>query len=178
MAFVASHAFVAALQGEMRPSVMVKGGGHPALRIVAVRTRCLPGLGKLAVVGIFVAIFADLRCVLELYFLFADRHLVTITAFDGTMRPEQREFGFRMVEAIHVRPGPYVMAGLASPRRAVGAQLRLLFLKFTVMGIFMAAGAAHVFPAEWKELIGPPRSPHFVAFVAPHGSMCSCKRIP
>ena len=162
----------------MRPGVMVEGGRHPALRIVAVRTRCLPGLGKLAVMGIFVTIFADLRRVLELYFLFADRHLVTITALDGAMRSEQREFSFRMVEAVHVRPGPYVMAGFASLRRAVGAQLRLLFLKFTVMGIFMAAGAAHVFPAEWKELIGPPRSPHFVAFVAPHGSMRSCERIP
>jgi len=104
MAFVTSHALVAALQGEMRPGVMVEGGGHPALRIVAVRTRCLPGLGKLAVMGIFVAIFADLRCVLELYFFFADRHLVTITAFDGTMRSKQREFGFRMIEATHVGP--------------------------------------------------------------------------
>src|SRR5437868_537952 len=28
------------------------------------------------------------------------------------------------------------------------------------MWIFMAAGAAHVFPAEWKELICPPGSPH------------------
>lgn len=104
MAFVTSHALVATLQGEMCPRVMVEGGGHPALRIVAVRTRCLPGLGKLAVMGILVAIFADLRCVLELYFLFADRRLVTITAFDGTMRSKQREFGFRMVEATHVRP--------------------------------------------------------------------------
>ena len=104
MAFVTSHALVATLQGEMRPGVMVEGGGHPALRIVAVRTRCLPGLGKLAVMGILVAIFADLRCVLELYFLFADRHLVTVSAFDGTMRPEQWEFGFRMVEAAYVGP--------------------------------------------------------------------------
>src|ERR1700687_4690352 len=104
MAFVASHACVAALQGEMRPGVMVEGGGHPALRIVAVRTRCLPGLGELAVMGIFVTIFADLRSVLELYFLFADRHLVTFTALDGAMRSEQREFGFRMVEAIYVGP--------------------------------------------------------------------------
>ena len=104
MAFVTSHALVATLQGEMRPGVMVEGGGHPALRIVAVRTRCLPGLGKLAVMGILVAIFADLRSVLELYFLFADLHLVTITAFDGPMRSKQREFGFRMVEATHVGP--------------------------------------------------------------------------
>lgn len=70
------------------------------------------------------------------------------------------------------------MAGFTSLRRAVGAQLRLLFLKFTVVGILMARRASHVFPAEWKELIGPPRSPHFVTFVAPHGSMRSCKRKP
>ena len=94
MAFVASHAFMAALQGEMRPGVMVEGGRHPALRVVAVRTRGLPGLGELAVVRIFVTILADLRRVLELYFLFADRRLVTITALDGAMRSEQREFGF------------------------------------------------------------------------------------
>jgi len=70
------------------------------------------------------------------------------------------------------------MTGLASLRRAVGAAPGLLFLKFTVMGIFMAAGAAHVFPAEWKELIGPPGSPYFVTFVAPHGSVRSCQGIP
>ena len=104
MALVASHACVAALQGEMRPSVMVEGGGHPALRIVAVRTRCFPGLGELAVMGVFMTIFANLRRVLELYFLLANGHLVTITALDGAMRSEQRELGFRMVEAIHVGP--------------------------------------------------------------------------
>ena len=70
------------------------------------------------------------------------------------------------------------MTRLASLRRAVGVQLRLLFLKFTVMGIFMAASAGHVFPAEWKELIGPPRGPHFMTLVAPHGGMRSFKRIP
>jgi len=70
------------------------------------------------------------------------------------------------------------MAGFTSPSLAVGAQLGLLFLKFTVMGILMAGGAAHIFPAEWKELIGPPGSPRLVTFVAPHGSMRSRKRIP
>lgn len=83
-----------------------------------------------------------------------------------------------MVETTYLGPRVHVMTRFASPGRAVGAQLRLLFLKFTVMGIFMAAGAAHVFPAEWKELIGPPRSPHFVTFVAPHRSMRSCERKP
>ena len=104
MAFVASHACMSALQGEMRPGVMVESGGHPALRIVAVPTRCFPGLGELAVMGVFMTIFANLRRVLELDFLLARGHLVTITALGGAMRSEQGELGFRMVEAIHVGP--------------------------------------------------------------------------
>ena len=166
MAFVTSHAFVAALQGEMRPGVMVKGGRHPALRIVAVRTRCLPGLGELAVMGIFVTIFADLRSVLELYFLFADRHLVTIPAFGGTMRPEQREFGFRMVEATHVGPGPHVMASFASLRRAVGTAPRHALLEFAMMDILMAAGAGPIFEMEGQDFVGPSGSTNFVAIGA------------
>src|SRR5882762_2923481 len=153
MAFVASHACVPTLQGKMRPGVMVEGGGHPALRIVAVRTRRLPDLGELAVMGIFVTIFADLRRVLELYFLFAERHLVTITALGGAMRSEQREFGFRMVEAFHVRPGPYVMAGFASLRCAVSTASRHAFFEFAVMDIFMAGGAGPIFEMERQDFI-------------------------
>lgn len=104
MAFVASHTGVAALQGEMRPGVMVEGGGHPALGIMAVRARCFPGLCELAVMGVFVTIFADLRHALKLYFFFAYRRLVAITALGGAVRPKQGELGFRMVEAIHVCP--------------------------------------------------------------------------
>lgn len=171
MAFVAGHPFVAALQGEMRPGVMVEGGGHPALRIVAVRTRRLPGLGELAVMGIFVTIFADLRRVLELYFLFADRRLVTFTALDGAMRSEQREFGFRMVEAIHVRPGPHVMAGFASLRRAIGTAPRHAFFEFAMMDILMAGGAGPIFEMERQDLVGPPGGTNFVAIGARNGSV-------
>ena len=102
--FVASHACVAALQWEMRAGVMVEGGGHPALRIMAVRTRCFFGLCELAVMGVFVTIFANLRGALELYFLLADWHFVAITALDRAVRSEQREFRFRMVEAAHLGP--------------------------------------------------------------------------
>jgi len=104
VAFVASHAGVAALQGEMRAGIMVEGGRHPALRIMAVRTRRFSGLGELAVMGVFVTIFADLGGVLELYFLLAHRHFVAITALGGAVRPEQREFGLGMVEASHLDP--------------------------------------------------------------------------
>ena len=104
MAFVASHACVAALQGEMRPGVMVEDGGHPALRIMAVRARCFPGLCELAVMGVFVTIFADLRRALKLYLFFAYGHLVAIPALGRAVRPKQGELSFRMVEAIHVCP--------------------------------------------------------------------------
>src|SRR5256886_15163651 len=60
------------------------------------------------------------------------------------MRSEQREFGFRMVEAIHVRPGPHVMAGFASLRCAVGTAPRHAFFEFAMMDIFMAGGAGPV----------------------------------
>lgn len=104
MALVASDACVAALQGEMRPGVVVEGRGNPALRIVAVFTRCLPGLCELAVMSVFVTIFANFRRVLELYFFFADWNFVTIAALDGAVRSKQRELSFRMVEANHIDP--------------------------------------------------------------------------
>jgi len=104
MAFVASHACMATLQGEMRPGVVVESGGRPALRIVAVSTKRFPGLGELTVMGVFMTIFANLRRVLELDFLLARGHLVTITALGSAMRSEQWELGFRMVETIHVGP--------------------------------------------------------------------------
>jgi len=171
MAFVASNACVPTLQGEMRPGVMVEGGGHPALRIVAVRTRSLPGLGKLAVMGIFVTIFADLRRVFELYFFFADRRLVTITALDGAMRSKQREFGFRMVEAIHVRPGPHVMAGFAPLRRAIGTAPRHAFFEFAMMDIFMAGRAGPIFEMERQDLVSSSGGANFVAIGARNGGV-------
>ena len=173
MAFVASHAFMAALQGEMRPGVMVESGGRPALRVMAVRTRCLPGLGELSVMGIFVTILADLRGVLELYFLFADRRLVTITALDGAMRSEQRELGFRMVEAIHVRPGPHVMAGFASLRRAVGTPPRHAFFEFAMMDILMAGGAGPIFEMERQDFILPSGGTDFVTVGTRHSRVGS-----
>ena len=104
MAFVASHAFMAALQGEMRAGIMVEGRRHPALRIMTVCTRRFSSLGELGVMGVFVTIFADLRGVLELYFLLADRHFVAIAALGAAVRPQQREFGLGMVEATHLDP--------------------------------------------------------------------------
>lgn len=95
---------MAALQGEMCSRVVVKRRRNPPLGIVAVRTRCLPTLRKLAVMSIFVTILTDLGRTLELHFFLPYRHLVASAALHGAVRPQQRELGFRMVESIHVGP--------------------------------------------------------------------------
>lgn len=78
-----------------------------------------------------------------------------------------------MVEAIDIDPRAHVVASFASQGRAIGAQFLLLLLKFTVMGILMAAGAAHVFPTEWKDLIGSPGGSDLVTVSARHGGVGS-----
>ena len=94
VAFVARYVCVAPCQGEVRSRIVVERGRHPALDVVAIRTGSFPLLGKLSRMGIFVTILANLRRAFELYFLLTHRHLVTITALDGAVRAEQREFGF------------------------------------------------------------------------------------
>jgi hypothetical protein len=57
---ITRHVGVASRQWEMSLGVVIEGRGHPALRIVAVGTRCLPGLRELAVMSVLVTIFANL----------------------------------------------------------------------------------------------------------------------
>lgn len=71
---------------------------------MAIRTRCLTGFCELAIMSIMVTILANLRRALEQHFFLANRHFVTITALNGTVGSEQREFSFRMIEASHVGP--------------------------------------------------------------------------
>jgi len=71
-----------------------------------------------------------------------------------------------MVEAIHVRPGPHVMAGFASLRRAVGTAPRHAFIEFAMMDILMAGGAGPIFEMERQDLVGPSGSTNFVAIGA------------
>jgi len=86
MALITSHVCVASLQWEMGPRVVVEGRGNPALCIVAIRAGRLPGLRKLACVGIFVTILTNLRSALELHFLRSHRHFMAITALGGPVR--------------------------------------------------------------------------------------------
>ena len=92
--FITRHSGMAALEGEMRPSVMVEGGRNPALSIVAIGARGFASFSELACVRVFVTILTNLRRALELDFLLADRNFVAGGALDGAVRAEQRKFCF------------------------------------------------------------------------------------
>ena len=78
----------------MRPRIMIESRRNPALRVVTIRTRSLPGLRELARVGVFVTILTNLRRAFELHFFRTHRYLVTSSAFHRTMRAEQGELCF------------------------------------------------------------------------------------
>ena len=82
-----------------------------------------------------------------------------------------------MVESVDVCPGPHVVAGFASQRRAVGASLRHAIFEFAVMRIRVAGGATAVFKMERHNLVGAATRSHFVAIGAGHCGMGSgqCK---
>ena len=171
MTFVAPHIRMASLQGEMGPRVVVEDRGNPALRSVTIRTSRLSDFHKLACVRIFVTILTNLRRTLELYLLRRHRHFVTIAAFDSPVRAEEREFGFGMVEAVDVCPGPHMVASFAAQRRAVGAALRHAVLELVVMRILVAGCTASVFEMEGQNLIRSARRAYLMTIGARHGSM-------
>lgn len=98
----------------MRSRIVIERGGSPALGIVAICTGSFASLHKLTRVNIFVAIFANRRCSLELHLRGSHGRLVTITALHDTMRAKQGKFRFRMIESADVRPGPRVVARFAA----------------------------------------------------------------
>lgn len=67
--FVAGNLRMASLQREMGPRIVVEDRGNPTLRIVTIRASSLSSFRELACMGIFVTIFTNLRCALELHFL-------------------------------------------------------------------------------------------------------------
>ena len=171
--FRAWNVGMASLQREMRLRIMVKGRRDPALRIMAVRAMGVAFLRKLAVMHIPVTTLTKLRCSLELHFLCADGHLVTSATFDGAVRTQQRELRFRMVEAIHICPGPHVVAGFASERRPIGPELCHAILEFAVVRIRVARGAALILEMKRQNLVRSARRAHLMTIRAGHGCMRS-----
>jgi hypothetical protein len=80
-----------ALKRKMCPPIVIEHGGHPALRIMAIRARGLAGFRKLARVGVLVAILTNLRRALELHRFLTGWHFVTRGTIYGAMCTQQRE---------------------------------------------------------------------------------------
>ena len=104
VALVASHSGVTSLQRQMRPCVVIEGGGNPPLFVVAIGARRFAGFSELARMSVLVAIRANLRCTFELDILLTHRDRVTGTAPDNPMCAKQRKLRFRMIESVDVDP--------------------------------------------------------------------------
>jgi len=102
---------------------------------VALGARSLPSLRELARVRVFVTIPTNLRGALELHLARAHGRLMAGAALDHTVRAEKRELRFRMVKAIYIYPGSYVVAGFTAQGCAVGTPPRHAIFEFAVMRI-------------------------------------------
>ena len=171
MTLAARNIRVAPLQGEMGPRVVVESRGNPSLRIVTIRASRLPCLGKLACMRIFVAILTNLRSALELHRLRSHRHFMAITALNGPVRAEQREFRFRVVESIDVCPGPHIVAGFAAKRRAVCAALRHAVVEFPVVHINVTGRAGPILEMERQDFVLASCGTDFMTIGARHSRM-------
>lgn len=159
---VASNVRVPAREREVRAFIVIKSRGNPPLGIVAVRARRLASFHKLARVHVFMTSLARLGGAFELHFFRADWYLVASPALHGAVRAQQRELRFRVIKAVHVRPGSRAVAGLASERRVVGARLCHAVFEFPVMHVFVTSRASHVRKVERQDLIGPSSHAHLV----------------
>ena len=87
-------------------------------------------------------------------------------AGDGTMRAEEREFCFGVVEAGYVHPGFCGVAGFAAEGGAVGALAVHAVVEFALVRIGVAGGAATVREVEGQDFVGATGSAELVAFGA------------
>jgi len=163
----ATHICVSACQRELSAFVVVERGGRPTLihvTIPALRDSIFRG--KLAAVRICVAPFAILRRSLELNLLAARERLVAFVACNGAMSSDQGKFGFRVVEAADVDPGPGAVARFAAQRGPIGALLGHALLEFALVGIGVAGRAGAVREMERQNLVRSSAEAGFVALRA------------
>jgi len=117
VALGAADVCVPARQGELGALIVVKGGGGPVLDRVAIRAQrhsVFVFWGKLFSMRVIVARFTILGCSFELCLLRTRGCLMAIATRYAAVRPLQRKFRFRMVEASNIDPGTHVVAGLAA----------------------------------------------------------------
>ncbi len=170
MALRAAHIFVPSGQRKLRAFIVVKRGRRPPLVHMAILALGDPSvLGReLRPVRIRVASFALLRRPFELNLVRAGQHLVAFVAGHRAMRPDQRKFRLRMIEAANVDPGSSVVARFAALRRSIGPLGRHALLEFPLVDIFMAGRAGAVLEMERLNLVRSSVQAGFVALRAGH----------
>jgi len=94
------------------------------------------------------------------------------------MRPKQRKFRFRMVEASNFNPGLGAVTRLAAQSCSIGAFLRHALLEFALVGIGVAGGACAVAEVERQNLVRPSAEAGFVALRAGDGRVRSSQHEP
>jgi len=117
VALGAMYVLMRSPERKVSPLLMVERRRLPLAAVVAVcagRDICLR---KLLAMDVLMAILALRRCNLEIHMEqigFKVRRLVAIHAGGGSMRSQQREFRFRVVEARHLLPRLGGVTGLAA----------------------------------------------------------------
>ena len=134
-------------------------------------------IGELATVRFFVAGFAGHRRPFELDLFLSRQHFVAFSTRHGAVRSDQREFGFRVVEPIHVRPGFCAVASLAPERGSIGPAALHAVAKLPIMRILVTCGAIAVLKMERENLIRSARCARHMAFGAGDGNVRARQRV-
>lgn len=143
------HVLMCATKREHGSLLVVEERRLPLHAVVAVSTGRSVTFGELLSMNVFVALFAQQRCGLEIdmdELGLEVRGLVTIDAGRRAMSPEQRELRFRMVESRQFFPRLGRMAGFAAEWLSLGADLLHAVLELTFMDVFVTAGAVEIVP--------------------------------
>lgn len=178
MALVARHARMSALQGELRPLVVVEDRRLPSLFRMTIGATCFSRAGiELPGMHILVAGLTRLGRTFELNLSLPGKRFMTSAASNGTVRPLQRKFSLVVVEAVHVRPGARAVAGFAAKRRSVRPAPLHPVLELSVMRIDVARGARAVRKSKGKDLVPPAREANLVAVRAGDRHVAAHKRI-
>jgi len=102
--FVTRNIRMASGERKVRPGVVIKRGGNPALNVMACGASSFAFFRKLGSMDIHVAVLADLRRSFELNLGGAGGSFVACAAGNSAMGAQEWEFCFRVVETVYIRP--------------------------------------------------------------------------
>ncbi len=100
---------------------------------------------------------------------------MAIATRDGAVRPFERKFRFRMVEAWDIDPRARIVAGLAAQRGPVGTTLGHTFVELTLVNIHVASRTRAVIKVEWQDLIRSSAKAQLVTIRAGDRGVRPCK---